>query len=402
MSNRIKAQLSKPADRLSSVSPSAMRELFEIAERLRAQGKKIIDFGLGDIDIPMSESIKTSIKEAIDKGLTRYGPNAGQPDLRNKIAEKYNSQHGVSLDEGNVLVTCGALESLMDIALAYINPGDEVIFHEPTFPYFGFQSILAGGKLNPISLDSSTNFKLKPEMLNEKISNKTKLVMINFPTNPTGGYLSPNDMKNIVEICQDAGVLLISDEVYEFITYDGYKSTSVLDFDNENVIVINSASKALCMTGMRVGYAVSPQKDVIAPVAQIHQYNTAHSAVPNQIGALKGLELESEIINNSIKILDSRRKALIEHWSKIPGLNFENPKATFYLYPDISETGMNSREFSKFALDQGVVVVPGNTFCFNKEHSGADNFVRLSYGVVSPQDIKESADMLIAGFDKNK
>ena len=391
--------ITKPADRLSKVSPSAMRELFEIAGKLKAQGKKVIDFGLGDIDIPMPESVKKSIKDAIDQGKTRYGPNTGQPELRHKIAEKYNNQHQLKLDQDNTLVTCGALESLMDIAMAYINPGDEVVFHEPTFPYFGFQSILVGGKLSPISLDSSSDFSLKPEVLNEKITNKTKIVMMNFPTNPTGGCISKKDMQGIVEICQDANILLVSDEVYEFITYDGYESPSVLDFDYENVIVVNSASKALRMTGMRVGYAVSPSKKVIAPAAQIHQYNTAHSAVPNQIGVLNGLENEQEIISNTMEILDTRRKALVEHWGKLPGIKFDPPKSTFYLYPDISNTGMNSREFSKFALEQGVVVVPGNTFCFNENAIGGENFVRLSYGVVSPEGIKESAEMLLHGLE---
>ncbi|MFV2016722.1 MAG: pyridoxal phosphate-dependent aminotransferase, partial [Candidatus Heimdallarchaeota archaeon] len=321
-------------------------------------------------------------------------------ELKEKIAEKYNTQHQLELNQENILVTCGALESLMDIALAYINPGDEVVFHEPTFPYFGFQSILAGGKLVPISLDSSTDFKLKSEILNEKITQNTKLLMINFPTNPTAGCISHKEMKAIVEICQDAGVLLISDEVYEFITYDNYKSPSVLDFDYENIIVINSASKALCMTGMRVGYSVSPSKNIISPVAQIHQYNTAHSAVPNQLGVLKGLENESSIIDNTMEILDERRKALIEHWGKLPGVKFEIPKSTFYLYPDISESGMNSYEFSKFALEQGVVVVPGNTFCFTDKLTGGDDFVRLSYGIVSPEDIKESAELLMSGLEK--
>ena len=147
------AKITSPANRLSKVSPSAMRELFEIAGRLKAQGKKVIDYGLGDIDIPMPDIVKDSVKKAVDIGKTRYGPNTGQPELRKIIAEKYNSQHQLNLTADNVLVTCGALESLMDVALGFINPGDEIVFHEPTFPYFGYQSILAGGKLIPISLD---------------------------------------------------------------------------------------------------------------------------------------------------------------------------------------------------------------------------------------------------------
>lgn len=395
-------QKTKPATRLSKVSPSAMRELFEIAGRLRAQGKRIIDFGLGDIDVPLSSDVRQGIIDAIDQGKTRYGPNSGEINFRQAIAKKYKTQRGVDLTEPNILVSCGALESLLDIALAYVNPGDEIVFHEPTFPYFGSQVLLAGGVLKPISLDSSTKFTMTPELLNEKISEKTKIVAINYPTNPTSGYISKNDLKGIVEICEEKNVLLVSDEVYEHITYDGYKSPSVLDFDYENVIVVNSASKALRMTGIRVGYCLSPVKEIIAPVAQIHQYNTAHAGVPNQMGALVGLEHENEIVKDTIKIFDERRKALIEYWTKIPGVKFDPPKATFYLYPDISDTGMNSAEFSKFALENGVVVVPGHTFCFNKNVPGGDNFVRLSYGVGAVSDIKDSAQMLIDGFEKKK
>lgn len=390
----------KPANRLSNVSPSAMRELFEIASRLRAQGKRVIDFGLGDIDVPLSPDVRQGIIDAIDQGKTRYGPNSGELSLRQAIAKKYKEQRGVDLTEPNILVTCGALESLLDIALAYVSPGDEVVFHEPTFPYFGSQVLLAGGVLKPISLDGSTEFKLTPELLNEKITSKTKIVAINFPTNPTSGYLSPNELKGIVEICQEKNILLVSDEVYEHITYENLKSPSVLDFDYDNVIVVNSASKALRMTGIRVGYCLSPIKEIIAPVAQIHQYNTAHAGVPNQMGALVGLEHEKEIVSDTIKIFDERRKALMEYWSKIPGVKFPSPKATFYLYPDVSGTGMNSKDFSKFALENGVVVVPGHTFCFNKNVPGGDNFVRLSYGVGTVSDIKDSAKMLIDGFEK--
>ena len=195
---------------------------------------------------------------------------------------------------------------------------------------------------------------------------------------------------------------MVSDEVYEYITYDNYKAPSVLNFNYENVIVVNSASKALRMTGVRVGYCLSPIKDIIAPVAQVHQYNTAHAGVPNQMGALEGLKHEKEIVDETVKILDERRKSLHKYWPKIPGKDFDIPKATFYLNPDISGTGMNSAEFSKFALEQGVVVVPGHTFCFNKNVPGGDNYVRLSYGVGSVSDIKDSAQMLIEGIEKIK
>ena len=389
-----------PSDRLDGISPSAMRALFEVANKMRAEGKKVIDFGLGDINIPLPEPVLTGIKSAVDEGKTKYGPNQGELPLREKIAELNNRDHNLDLTLNNILISCGSLESLYNIAMAYVNPGDEVLIAEPEFAYFGWQVMLAGGKPVPIGTSMDNEFMLSVEQLQNAITPKTKALLINYPNNPTAAVLTASQFKAIVEVCEDNNILLISDEAYEKITFDGFKHKSALDFDYKNTLVVNSASKALCMTGLRVGYAISTNYDLLKPVIQVHQYNTAHAAVNNQYGVLAGMNHFDAIISNSIEVLQTRRDAITKYWSEIPGLKFNQPKATFYFYPDVTGTGMTGEEFAKFALDLGVVVVPGNTFCFDKSNPGGANHIRASYGITSPEEIKDAAKILIDGLNE--
>ncbi len=383
-----------PAKRLEGISPSAMRELFEIANRMRAEGKKVIDFGLGDINIPLPQAVLDGIKAAVDSGKTKYGPNQGEPLLRQKIADLNNNDHNLDLTADHVLVSCGSLESLFDISLAYVNPGDEVLIAEPEFAYFGWQVKLAGGIPVPLSTTMENDFKVTADQINEAITEKTKALLINYPNNPTGAILDDQSFRRIVETCQDNNLLLISDEAYEKLTYDGFRHNSALDYGYENTLVVNSSSKALCMTGLRVGYTVTTNHDLLKPVMQVHQYNTAHAAVNNQYGVVAGIENYSSIIDNSIRILQGRRDALVKYWSDIPGISFMDPKATFYLYPNVSNTGMTGKEFTTFALEQGVVVTPGNSFCFDSENPGGFEHVRVSYGITDEQDIQEAGLIL--------
>ena len=390
----------QPSSRLDKISPSAMRELFEIANRMRAEGKTVIDFGLGDINIPLPEAVLSAIKQAVDEGKTKYGPNQGQPILRQKLAEVNNKDHDLQLDQDNVLITCGSLESLYNIAMAYINPGDEVLFAEPEFPYFGYQVRLAGGELVPLSVNNQTDFMLTPEMVNEAITPKTKALLINYPNNPTAAILEKKNFDGIVEVCEDANIMLISDEAYERITFDGFRHQSGLDYDYENILVVNSASKALCMTGLRVGYTITNNKELLKPVMQVHQYNTAHAAVNNQYGVLAGLEHFDDIISNSVSILQERRDAMVKYWSDIPGIEFDVPKGTFYLYPNVEASGMSAAEFTKFSLEQGIVLTPGGSFCFDSSNPGGYDHFRASYGMASVDDIAAAAETLKIAFEK--
>jgi aspartate aminotransferase len=390
------------SQRLKDVSPSGMRKLFEIANEMRKQGKEVLDFGLGDIDIPMPNEVKSGLIKAVNKGLTRYGSNPGDPILREKIAERYNSNFNApDLTSENITVTCGALESLFDTLHAYFDPGDEIIIHEPSFKYFEYISRIAGAKPVLISTDPQKNFKLFADQVNEAITEKTKGILLNFPTNPTSAILSPKETKSISEVASDAKILLISDESYENIYFDGLKHNSFIEHGYPNTLLISSFSKSFCMTGLRVGYTIGASKEIVVPVNQIHQYNTAHANRPSQYAALAGMEHEESINKYVLDILTKRRDKIVDTWKKIPGLNFETPKATFYIYGNVSETGFgNSNEFCSFALEHGVILVPGTEFGSNIT-PGLTDYFRMSFGVAEGGLIERGADLLKESLEKN-
>ncbi|HKZ43304.1 MAG TPA: pyridoxal phosphate-dependent aminotransferase [Candidatus Hodarchaeales archaeon] len=378
-----------------------MRILFEIAGEMRRQGRTVYDFGLGDIDIPLHPAIKEAMNRAVDNGITRYGPNAGELTLREKLADFYGTKYHVSgLGIENVMITCGALEGLFDTIIAYSDPDSEVILHEPSFRYFNYICKIAGARPTVVDTDPTKDFVLDPAKVQDTITAKTKSILINFPTNPTSAVLDRKTMKAIVEIAEDAGLLLISDESYENILFDETKHISALEFGYDKTLVLSSFSKSLCMTGLRVGYLVAPSKEVLSPILQIHQYNTAHANRPAQYGALAGLERIQEIQENVVSILGNRRKRFKDSWGTIPGVKIRLPAATFYFYPDISGTGMTGKEFSDFAVKNGVIVVPGTEF--GEAMAGTTNHVRISFGVGQGNIIEDAAQTLIVALEKRR
>ena len=230
------------------------------------------------------------------------------------------------------------------------------------------------------------------------ITPKTKALLVNFPTNPTTSIITMQDMKPIVELAEDYGILLISDESYENIYFDNLKHHSFIEFGYDKTLVIRSFSKSLAMTGLRVGYTIGATTKLLAPIFQVHQYNTAHANRPSQYAALAGLEHEKEITDNNMAIFTKRRQQIIDSWSKIPGLKFKVPKSTFYAYIDVSDTGMNAKEFCEFAMKNGVVLVPGIEFG-SDESIGLKNYFRMSFGVSSEESIQRAAEVLIDAFN---
>ncbi|MHA2295093.1 MAG: pyridoxal phosphate-dependent aminotransferase [Candidatus Hodarchaeales archaeon] len=368
----------KPAKRLDLVSPSGMRTLFDIARQLRARGVDVIDFGLGDLNLQTPIEIRDEIKRILETDPTanRYVSNIGLPELCAAIAGRYKKEYGVAIDpEGGVLTTCGALEACFDVIQAYAEPNSEVIVMDPTFGYFENQAKLAGATVKKTTLKSTLEIDL--ENLKETITPKTKLFILNFPSNPTSQVITRTDLKSVVEICEDNNIILVSDECYDGLVYEG-KHTCALEFGYENTVVICSFSKTYAMTGYRLGYVVG-NKELLKNVLLVHQYNTA--CVPNLIqkAAVKGVKLGYDICKNNFNILNERRIAVIKNIKDLDSLGIKmhySPKAGFYIFPDVSETGMKGSEFTKKLLDEkAVVVVPG----YNFGNAYPDN-IRISFG----------------------
>lgn len=382
----------KPASRLQGVSPSGLREFFEIGAKLESKGIDVISLGIGDLDLPLPPFVGDAIADAFATGKTHYSSNAGIPELRQSIAGRYKETYNLEYAPEEVLVTCGALEGLLDIMLGLLNPGDRVLVQDPAFGYFANQAKIAGAEVELISMTS--DFDLDVTKYKAVIEAKApQMVVINSPCNPTGSVALRKNVKEIVELTRDHDCILISDECYEFLRYDGNKHTCAGEFSRENVIIVNSFSKTFAMTGLRLGYVVAPTH-LMRPIYQVHQYNTACAATPVQVGAAKTLgnpKAFKGIVNRHRDVLNERRKVAIECFKPLSGFNLSyEPVAGFYLFPNVERTGMTGPEFCVSLLEEsGVIVVPGDQFGI-----AFPNNIRISFGSTPPNRIREAASRM--------
>ena len=387
----------KTATRLQNVSPSGLREFFEIGAKLAAKGVDVISLGIGDLDLPLPPYLGDAIANAFATGQTHYSSNAGIIELRQAIAERYKHTYNLDYTPEEVLVTCGALEGLLDIMLALIDPGDTVLVQDPAFGYFANQATMAGAdvELIPMTEDFDLDVNAFQTAMKE---HAPKMVVINSPCNPTGSVASRNAIKAIVELTADHDCILVSDECYEFLRYDGKPHVCSAEFAQDHVILVNSFSKAFAMTGLRLGYVVAPV-NVMKPIYQVHQYNTACAPTPIQVGAMKTLsnpDAFQGIIDQHRRVLDERRKVAIECFNPIQKLNFTyEPIAGFYLFPNVDPTGMTGPEFAITLLEEtGVIVVPGDQF-----GKAYPNNIRISVGSTPPNRIREAATRISTFID---
>jgi len=381
-----------PSSRLQGVSPSGLREFFEIGAKLAAKGVDVISLGLGDLDLPLPPFVSGAVADAFATSQTHYSSNAGIIELRSGIAQRYKETYKLDYSTDEVLVTCGALEALFDTMLAFLNPGDRVLIQDPAFGSFANQAKLAGAQVELVPMTGQ--FDLDVDKFAKALAAKpTRMVIINSPCNPTGSIASRANVRAIVELARDHQCILVSDEVYEFLRYDGQKHTCAAEFSHDNVIIINSFSKVFAMTGLRLGYVIAP-RPLMRSIFQVHQYNTACAATPAQVGAAKTLANPSvfrAIVEQLRNVLNERRKAAIESFRQIPGLGLTyTPTAGFYLFPSVQGTGMAGTKFAQTTAQKvGVIVVPGSEF-----GTAFPNHVRVSYGSTPPDRIREAASRI--------
>lgn len=374
------------ANRMSHIRPSGLRKLFDLEREINPSvTRNVLSFGLGNLNIPVPMPIIEQLKVALDDPVShRYSSNAGIWELREQLVKKYQHTYNITYEPDQFVVTAGALEALMDIFLALINPGDEVLIPIPTFGYFANHVRFGGGKVRTI--ETNSKFELEADAINEAITPRTKAMVLNFPSNPTGSVMNRHQLRAVVETAADRGILVISDESYEFITYDDHKHTCAAEFSYDNVLVVSSFSKTYAMTGFRVGYVVGA-KALIPPILLVHQHNTACASTVSQLAAKIALEFPPTIRDGLLQELSTRRTATIEAFTSVDGIELNySPKGAMYIYPDVSGTGMDGTEFSEYLLDQAqVVVVPGEEF-----GSIGQNHVRVAYGFLEVSEIQEA------------
>jgi aspartate aminotransferase len=379
----------KLTQRISQVPPSITLEITAKAKKMREEGIDVCSFTAGEPDFDTPDHIKEAAKLALDQGKTRYGPAAGEMALRQAIATKLQNHNGLDYAAQNVIVTNGGKHSLFNLMLALIETGDEVIIPAPYWLSYPEMVKLAEGTPAIVSTTAANDYKITPDQLRQAITPRTKLFILNSPSNPTGSVYTPDEIRALAEVVVEKDILVVSDEIYERLLYDGIEHLSIGAVNEETfkrTIISNGFAKSYSMTGWRVGYLAGPI-ELIKATSIIQGHSTSNVCTFAQYGAIAALESSQECVEIMLKAFSDRRKVIVEGIRAIPKISCSNPMGAFYVFVDISQTGMTSLQFSDAILEQQeVAVIPGIAF-------GADDCIRLSYAT-SMETIKKALDRL--------
>lgn len=364
----------KLAARVGQVTPSLTLAIDAKAKAMKAEGIDICSFSAGEPDFDTPAHIKAAAKQALDAGKTKYGPAAGEMKLREAIARKLKTENGLDYKAENIIVTNGGKHSLYNLMMVLLDPGDEVIIPAPYWLSYPEMVKLADGVPVIVPTDAKSNYKITPEQLRAACTPKTRLFVMNSPSNPTGMVYTPEELKALAEVVVEKDILVVSDEIYERIIYDGAKQVSIGSFGPEifeRTIISNGFAKAYSMTGWRLGYLAGP-KDILKATITLQSHSTSNVCTFAQYGAIAALESSQDCVEEMRLAFAERRKAVLELLNGIPGLSCPIPEGAFYVFPNISKTGIKSLQFCDGLLEKGVAAVPGIAF-------GDDNCIRLSY-----------------------
>jgi len=359
------------SDKIKKMKPSGIRKFFDIAGTMEG----VISLGVGEPDFSTPWVIRKSAIQVLERKHIIYGPNKGLQPLRNSISKHILKKHGVEYDpESEIIVTVGGSEGI-DIALrGLIDPGDEVLVVEPCFVCYAPLVELIGGVAVPVPTKIENNFKLTVDDFKDKVTERTKLIILPFPNNPTGAIMTREDLEPIAEFLKSTNIMVLSDEIYSELTY-GRKHFSIIELDGmrERTIYVNGFSKAYAMTGWRLGYVSAPEP-IISQIAKIHQYGIMCSPYISQNAAVVALEECDDEIIKMREEYDARRRYLVTQFNRL-GLTCFNPEGAFYVFPCIKSTGLTSEEFCERLLyEEKVATVPGGAF-----GESGEGYIRISY-----------------------
>ncbi|MEG4231401.1 pyridoxal phosphate-dependent aminotransferase [Microcoleus sp. Pol11C3] len=365
----------KLAARVGEVSPSITLAIAAKAKAMRAEGIDVCSLSTGEPDFDTPEHVKAAAKQALDAGKTKYGPVAGEPQLKAAIARKLRDDNNLNYQPENIIVTNGGKHSLYNLMMALIEPGDEVIIPAPYWLSYPEMVKLASGKPVIVRTDASTGYKITPEQLSGAITPKTKLFVLNSPSNPTGMVYTRAEIKALAEVIVDRDILVVADEIYEKIIYDDAQHVSIGSLGKEifaRTLISSGFAKAYSMTGWRIGYLAGPI-ELIKATSTIQGHSTSNVCTFAQYGAIAALESSQESVETMRLAFAERRQVIFELLDAVPGISCIKPDGAFYMFVNISKTGMNSLQFcDAFLEQQQVAVIPGIAF-------GADDHIRLSY-----------------------
>lgn len=367
---------------VSALPPSGIRKFFDIV----AEMDDAISLGVGEPDFTTPWTIREAGIYSLEKGQTHYTANAGLMELREEICNYNKRKFGITYDPKNeVLVTVGGSEAIDAMIRCIVNPGDEVLIPEPCFVCYKPLTVMAGGVPVPIQTKEEDEFRLLPSQLKEKITDKTKLLILPFPNNPTGGVMSGADLEAIAEVLRGTDIMVLSDEIYGELRYsdEGHIPFSKIEGMRERTVVANGFSKSFAMTGWRLGYALGPER-IIKLMTKIHQYGIMSAPTTAQFAAIEALKNCDDEVEEMRREYNYRRRYIVDGFRAM-GLSCFEPLGAFYVFPCIKSTGMTSEEFCRNLLEEEkVAVVPGNAF-----GESGEGFIRCSYAY-SIENIQEA------------
>ena len=375
--------------------PSATLAISAKAAAMRKEGIDVISFGAGEPDFDTPQHIKQAAIEAINSGFTKYTPASGTPELKEAIAEKLKRENGLDYSPSQIIVSCGAKHSIYNALMAICDPGDEVIIISPYWVSYPEMVRLAGGVPVIVETEMENDYLPSPDAIRSKISPKTKAIIVNSPSNPTGSVCTEEILREIGELAVEGDFYIISDEIYEKLIYDGLRHVSIAALDErfkERTILINGVSKSYSMTGWRIGYAAGPE-EVISAMSRIQSHSTSNPTSISQAAALEALRGPQEEVERMRAEFERRRELICGKLDEIEGIRYFKPKGAFYVFVDVSafyeKLGVRgSVEFADHLLEKAkVALVPGVAF-------GDDRCVRLSFAT--------SDEAIVEGLERIK
>jgi aspartate aminotransferase len=400
----------KFSDRILKVKPSPTLAVTAMAAQLKSQGIDVLGFGSGEPDFDTPKHIKEAAIKAIESGKTKYTPAGGVPELKKAIADKFRRDNNLDYKPSEIIVNCGGKHSFYNLMQVLLNDGDEVIIPSPYWVSYPSMTELAGGIPIIINTEADTNFKITPEQLKKNITSKTRAVVINSPSNPTGAAYSFNELKALSEVILEAGIMAISDDIYESIIYGDFKFRNIANVSDDmskNTMVLNGVSKAYSMTGWRIGYMAGDEQ-IIKKVDTLQGQSTSNPTSISQYAAIEALAGDQSVVAEMVKAFDRRRQFVVEELNNIPGFSCYNPEGAFYVFPRVNEVykfsgwkkvaekyndEYKSSTLSAYLLEEAKsAVVPGIGF-------GNDNYFRMSFAT-SDESLKEGIRRIREAVEK--
>jgi len=386
------------ARRIKLVAPSLTLTIDAKAKQMKSTGINVINFGAGEPDFDTPDYIKEAAIQAIKSGYTKYTPASGSAELKEAVCEKLRKENGLDYAPKEVIINCGAKHSIYNILQVLINPGDEVLIPAPYWVTYPEAVKLAGGKPVILKTGERSGFKLQASTLRRRIKPKTKLLILNSPSNPTGAVYSESELRDIVEVAVSKKLFILSDEIYEYLVYDGIKHISpaqVLPEAKNWTLVVNGVSKSFAMTGWRIGYTAGPA-EIISAMSNLQSHSTSNPTSIAMKAAYAALVQPAQAFPTMFKAFNERRNFVVSRLNEIPGVSCIKPEGAFYVFPNVAglmgkvyrgKLISTAMQLANYLLEEAhVAVVPGEAF-------GAEEYLRLSYAT-SMENLREGLERM--------